>query len=194
LLRFEHSLEKPLKSSDAKSDKIFFNLPFMRFWFATISPYYKSISRGDFSEFQEKWDSLRGNFSILLSNFLVLELVQQSFAKKFEDDPIVSIGSYYDKHVQIEILAKRKSGKMLAGECKYSTKEAKLHMLETLKQKCQKAELNIADFVFFSKQGFTQEVEELKDENLTLLTQTHLSSLLENLSCDDLLVYKNKKY
>ena len=194
LLKFDTSVEKPLKSSDGKSDRVLFELPFMRFWFAVISPNYKSISEGDFSEFEQKWHKLRDNFSILLSNQLVLELVKQSVATKFADDPIVSIGSYYDKHVQIEILAKRKSGKMLAGECKYSKDEAKINMLNSLKEKCQKSELNIADYVLFSKNGFSSEVEQMKDAEITLLSHSHLSSLLDNLSKDDLLVYTNKKY
>ena len=194
LLKFDTSVEKPLKSSDGKSDRVFFELPFMRFWFATVSPYYKSISTGDFSEFEEKWFQLRGNFSILLSNHLVLELVKQSVAQKFANDPIVSIGSYYDKQVEIEILAIRKSGKMLAGECKYSKAEAKINMLNELKEKCQKAELKIAEYVLFSKNGFSSEVAEIQDAALTLLSQESLSSLLENVSEEDLLVYKNKKY
>ncbi len=194
LLKFDLSVEKPLKDSDGKSDRLLFELPFMRFWFAVISPHYKSISEGDFSEFTQKWHVLRDNFSILLSNQLVLDLVKQTVAKKFADDPIVSIGSYYDKHVQIEILAKRKSGKMLAGECKYSKEAAKINMLNSLKEKCQKAELNIADYVLFSKNGFSSEFEQIKDADITLLSHTHLSSLLDNLNEDDLLVYTNKKY
>lgn len=194
LLKFETSVEKPLKEGDGKSDKVLFELPFMRFWFAVISPYYKSISEGDFSEFEQKWHTLRENFSILLSNKLVLELVKQSFATKFADDPIVSIGSYYDKHVQIEILAKRKSGKMLAGECKYSKEVAKINMFDNLKEKCKKAELNVSDYVLFSKNGFSSEFEEIKEAEITLLSHNHLSLLLDNLSEDDLLVYTNKKY
>ena len=194
LLMFDTSVEKPLKSSDGKSDRVFFELPFMRFWFATVSPYYKSVSTGDFSEFEEKWSQLKGNFSILLSNFLVLELVKQSVAKKFADDPIVSIGSYYDKHVDIEILAIRRSGKMLAGACKYSKAEAKINMMNTLKEKCLKAELKIDEYVLFSKNGFSSEVVNIQDASLTLLSQENLSSLLDNVSEEDLLVYKNKKY
>jgi len=194
LLRFDTSVEKPLKSSDGLSDRVYFELPFMRFWFAVVSPYYKSISEGDFSEFEEKWQLIRGNFSIMLSNLLVLELVKQRFVDKFADDPIVSIGSYYDKQVQIEILAKRRSGKMLAGECKYSLKPAKINMPEALKEKCQKVELDVADHVLFSKNGFTSEVEALKDAAFTLLTQKDLASLLDDLSKDDLLKYTNRKY
>ncbi len=194
LLKFDTSVEKPLKSSDGKSDRVLFELPFMRFWFATVSPYYKSISTGNFSEFEEKWSQIRGNFSIFLSNLLVLELVKQSFAEKFSDDPIVSIGSYYDKHIYIEVLAKRKSGKMLAGACKYSKDAAKANMLETLKKKCEKAELDVEDYVLFSKNGFTAEIVEHKEEDTTLLSGKDLSSLLDNLDAKDLLTYKNKKY
>jgi len=194
LLKFDTSVEKPLKSSDGKSDKVFFELPFMRFWFATVSPYYKNISTGNFSEFEEKWSQLRGNFSILLSNLLVLELVKQSFADKFADDPIASIGTYYDKQTDIAILAKRKSGKMLAGACKYSKEPAKTNMLETLKQKCKTAELNIEDYVLFSKNGFSSDLEQMEGTEIRLLAHEQLSSLLDNLSKDDLLVYSNKKY
>ncbi len=194
LLRFDASIEQPKEKSAEKSDKLFFEFPFMRFWFATVSPYYQTISKGNFTEFETKWNSLRGNFYILLSNQLVLELAKQSLAKKFEKDPIVSIGSYYDKKIQITILAKRKSGKLIAGECKYSKDEAKINMITSLKEKCQKAQLDVDEFVLFSKNGFTSELAHLDDENLTLLTQNNLTTLLDDLSEKDLLVYKNKKY
>jgi len=67
-------------------------------------------------------------------------------------------------------------------------------MLNSLKEKCQKSELDIADYVLFSKNGFSSEVEALKDTDLTLLTQKDLGSLLDDLSKDDLLKYTNRKY
>ena len=194
LLIFDFSVEKPLKQSDGKSERLLFTLPFIRFWFALISPNYQSISAGDFSEFTQRWQELKANFSILLSNLLMRELVKESFAKTFVEDPIVSIGSYYDKQVHIEILAKRKSGKMLAGSTKYSQKKAKINMLSTLKQKCEKVELHIEDYVLFSKNGFSDEIVDHKEANLTLFTQEDLSSLLDDLTHANLLVYKNKKY
>jgi len=194
LIRFESSVEKPLKASDATSDRIYFELPFMRFWFAVVSPYYKSISQGDFSEFEKKWHSIRDNFSIQLSNFLVLSLVEQRFMEKYVDDPIISIGSYYDKHIEIDILAKRRSGKILAGTCKYSIKPAKINMFEILKQKCMTSELGVHDYVLFSKHGFTPEMETLDASDLTHLEQKHLTSLLNDLSEEDLIHYRNKKY
>jgi len=194
LLKFDTSVEDPRNERYKQSDKLLYEFPFMRFWFATISPYYQSISSEDFSEFETKWNALRGNFSISLSNRLALELVKERFAPKFESDPIVSMGSYYDKKIEISILAKRKSGKILAGECKYSKTEAKMHMITSLKEKCEKVGLDADEYVLFSKNGFMPEVKELTDENLMLLTNEDFSSLLENLSEKDLLVYKNKKY
>ena len=194
LLKFDTSIADPVNERYKQSDKLLFEFPFMRFWFATISPYYQSISSGDFSEFEVKWHALRGNFSIALNNLLALELVKERFSSKFKDDSIVSIGSYYDKKIEISILAKRKSGKMLVGECKYSKTEAKMHMLSSLKEKCEQVGLKVDEYVLFSKNGFTAELKELDDENLMLLSNENFTSLLDALSEKDLLVYKNKKY
>ena len=194
LIKFDLSVEKPLKEDGGKSDRILFDLPFMRFWFAMISPNYQSISEGDYDEFAQKWHKVRDNFSILLSNLLLLELVKETFNDKYEKDPIVKIGSYYDKKLEIDMLAQRKSGAMIAGACKYSETPAKSNMMHTLIEKCQKAELEISDYVLFSKNGFTPEVEALKEKEVVLLSRVDLSSLLDNLTQDDVLVYKNKKY
>jgi hypothetical protein len=83
---------------------------------------------------------------------------------------------------------------MLVGECKYSKAEAKMHMLSSLKEKCEKVGLDADEYVLFSKNGFISELKELNDDNLTLLGNEDFSSLLENLSEKDLLLYKNKKY
>ena len=194
LIKFDLSVEKPLNEGGGKSDRVLFDLPFMRFWFAMISPNYQSISQGNYDEFTQKWHKIRDNFSILLSNLLLLELVKETCNTKYENDPIVKIGSYYDKKVEIDILAVRKSGAMIAAACKYSKDPAKSNMMHTLIEKCTKAELEISDYVLFSKNGFTPEVEALKEKEVILLSETELSSLLDNLSEKDLLVYKNKKY
>jgi hypothetical protein len=194
LIKFDLSVEKPLKEGGGKSDRILFDLPFMRFWFAMISPNYQSILEGDYDEFAQKWHKIRDNFSILISNLLLRDLVKETLNAKSENDPIVKIGSYYDKKLEIDILAKRKSGAMIAAACKYSKEPAKSNMMHTLIEKCTKAELEIADYVLFSKNGFTPEVEALKEKEVVLLSAAEISLLLDNLSKDDLLVYKNKKY
>lgn len=194
LLTFDLSIEKPLKEGDTKSDRLLFRLPFMRFWFAMVSSHYQGIAEGNFSEFEQKWQKAKENFHILLSNLLIRELVLQQVAVKFTDDPISSIRSYYDKHTYIEILAKRKSGKMIAGACKYSKDPAKGNMLETLISKCHKAELDVDMYVLFSKNGYMPELAQREDTQDRLLSHDHLATLLDDLSADDLLVYTNKKY
>jgi hypothetical protein len=194
LIKFDLSIEKPLKEGGGKSDRILFELPFMRFWFAMISPNYQGIEEGDYDEFAQKWHKSRDNFTILLSNLLLRDLVKETLNAKLENDRIVKIGSYYDKKIEIDILAVRKSGAMIAVACKYSKEPAKSNMMPTLIEKCAKAELEIADYGLFSKNGFTPEVEALKEKEVLLLSTTELSSLLDNLSEDDLLKYTNKKY
>jgi len=194
LIKFDLSVEKPLNDGGGKSDRVLFDLPFMRFWFAMISPNYQSISEGNYDEFSEKWHKIRDNFSILLNNLLLLELVQEIFNTKSKTDPIVKIGSYYDKKIEIDILAIRKSGAMIAAACKYSKEPAKSNMMHTLIEKCTKAELDISNYALFSKNGFTPEVEVLKKKEVLLLSNVALSSLLDDLSEKDVLVYKNKKY
>jgi len=194
LLRFDLSVEEPAKESDRLSDRLLFRLPFMRFWFAAISPYYQSISAGDFTEFIEKWQQLKGNFSIALSNLLIRDLVVQGIKNSDSDDPIVTIGSYYAKQVHMEMLALHKSGKLLAGECKYSQKPAQPNMIKALKERGEKAALDVSDYVLFSKHGFSPEVEQMSGDEMTLYTQKDLALLLDDLTEEDLLVYTNRKY
>ena len=54
---------KPLNEKEEVSDKLLFTLPFMRFWFASISPYYKGIKEGDFKEFKEALANREQGFS-----------------------------------------------------------------------------------------------------------------------------------
>ncbi len=194
LLRFDLSVEDPIKEHERISDRLLFRLPFMRFWFAAISPCYQSISAGDFGEFEQKWQQLKRNFSIVLSNLLIRDLVVQHRQDTCADDPIVTIGSYYDKQTRIELLAKHRSGKLLAGACKYSQKPAQHNMPDTLQEKCQKASLGIEEYVLFSNNGFAAEVHTLEKNTMVLLSREHLSSLLDDLTEEDLLAYKNKKY
>jgi hypothetical protein len=194
LLVFDKSIEKPVDEKDANSDKLLFTQPFMRFWFSSISPYYKSIREGDYKEMKEHWSHMKHSFSDLIYDQLVMELMKKSF----KDDPkggyIASIGSYWDKNTQIDILAKRKSGKMIAGICKYSKSKANKSELTKLKEKCAQAELEVDTFVIFSKNKFSSELKKEKGEKVRLLSLRNMTSLIDDLSDKDLLVHTNKKY
>lgn len=89
-------------------------------------------------------------------------MLKQGFRDAFEGDPIVAIGGYWDKNVEIDILIKRKSGELIAGVSKYSKSKANKSELTKLKEKCVKAELDTDTFVIFSKNKFTSEFKKEK--------------------------------
>ena len=194
LLIFDRSVEKPLKEEEGNSDKLLFVQPFMRFWFACISPYYKGIKEGDYKEMKEHWSRIRSEFSNLIYDQLVFEMLKKSFKDAFEGDPIVSIGGYWDKNVEIDILIKRKSGEMIAGVTKYSKSKANKSELTKLKEKCAQAQLDVDTFVIFSKNKFSSELKKEKGEKLQLFSLRNLTGLIADLSEKDLLEYTNKKY
>jgi len=193
-LKFDRSVEKPVHESDGISDKLLFINPFMRFWFAVISPTYKSIKEGDYTEVIKRWEGMKSEFSTLIYHQLLIELIQLSFKDEFEGDAIESIGSYYDKNVEIDILIKRKSGALLAGACKYGKQKMNKSELTRLKESCAKAELDVDTFILYSKNKFSSELKKAKGEHLRLLSLRNLAKLMENLSEADLLEYTNKKY
>ena len=190
LLLREQSQAKPLNEREDVSDKFLITLPFLRFWFSSISPYYKGIRDGDYSEVKLRLEHMKQDFSDLMYQQLFQELVVQSF----KSDPVEKIGSYWDKANDIDLLAKTKSGKIIAGACKLSKAKAKKSALTQLKEVCQKVELEADTFVLFSKSGFSNELKKEKSETLKLFALKNLKTLLDNLSEKDLLVYTNKKY
>jgi len=193
LLSKDISIEKPLKDHEKVSIKLNFNQPFMRFWFAVISPYYKGIKAGDYSEVKERWSQMRGEFTNLIYQQLFMELIKKSYNESNEDK-IMKIGSYWDTKVEIDILAKTKSGKLIAGSCKFSKAKANKSELTKLKEKCQQAELEIESFVIFSKNKFSTELKKEKGEELQLFSLKSLGHLLLDLTKEDMLVNTNKKY
>ncbi len=195
LLLLDASVEKPLDEEGDISDKLLFATPFMRFWFAMVSPTYKSIREGDYSEFRERWLGVKNEFATLIYTQLVWELVSLSFKEAFGDDPIVKIGSYYDRYVSIDILAKRKSGAYLAGTCRYGKSKVNRSELAKLKESCRIAKLdNVENYVIFSKNKFSSELKNEIEADTRLFSMRHLSKLMDNLSGQDLIVSTNKKY
>jgi hypothetical protein len=121
-------------------------------------------------------------------------MLKKGFKDAFEGDPIVGIGGYWDKNVEIDILIKRKSGEMIAGVTKYSKSKANKSELTKLKEKCAQAELDVDTFIIFSKNKFSSELKKEKGEKLQLFSLRNLTGLMADLSEKDLIEYTNKKY
>lgn len=190
LLVCERSQAEPLNAHEEVSAKCMITLPFLRFWFSSVSPYYKGIRDGDYSEFKKHWENSRHGFSDLIYDQLVKELIKL----RFEEDPIAEIGAYWDKNNEIDLLAKTKSGKILAGMNRYSKSKLKKSALNSLKEVCSKVKLEPDIYVLFSKNGFSSELKKEKGERLRLLELKHLRVLMSELSEKDKLSYSNKKY
>lgn len=190
LIRFEYSLERPVNIDDDNSDKLSFMTPFMRFWFAFVSPFYKTIKEGDYSEVEKSFSSREQEFYELIFKKLSFELLR----KIMIEDPIVEVGSYWDKNAEIDILAKTQSGKLIAGSTKYKNTKVKKTELSKLKEQCAKAEFEPDLFVIFSKSGFTSELKALKGDDLKLYTIKSMKALVEEISDKELIPCEGKKY
>jgi len=185
----ESSLEGP-PSSDKIDDKLNFSVPFMRFWFSFVSPFFKGIKEKDYKEVKESFSSRESEFYNLTFERLSKELLKKSF----KEDPIIEIGSYWDRNIEIDILAKTRSGKIVAGACKYSNAKANKTELSKLKEKCVTAELTPDIYVLFSKSGFSNELKNEKGTDLKLYALKNFKSLVENLSERDFIECIGKRY
>jgi len=156
------------------SDKIFITAPFLRFWFAFISPVFKGIRDGDFEEFFKIYNNRKVEFKDLVFNQLSHEFVKNFF----QEDKIYNIGRYWDDEREIDLIAKTKSGKVLVGACKYTEKKLKKSELTKLKENCEKAEIVADTYLIFSKKGYSSELKSLKSDSVQLFTCKHLKSLV----------------
>ena len=150
VIKREFSLESPPDSDEKIDEKLNFATPFLRFWFAFISPFFKTIKEGDYKEAKEKF----ANRELEFFELLFLKLSHELIKKSFKEDAIVEIGSYWDRNIQIDILAKTASGKIVAGICKYSGQKAKKSDLSKLKDLCEAAQLTPDIYTIVSKSGF----------------------------------------
>ena len=191
LLIREQPQAKPLDPTEEVSDKLLFTLPFMRFWFALVSPFYKGIKEGEYKEFKDSYNNAKAEFSKFIYERLVLELVKESFDKS---DSIQKIGSYWDSDSMLDILAKTKSGKIIAGTWKFSKSKAKKSELTKIKETCTKIDLNTDIYLIFSKSGFSNELKNEKSETVKLFAMKNLNVLIKDLSEDDLIENTNKRY
>lgn len=156
------------------SHKLYFTSPFLRFWFAFISPLFKGIKEGDYKEVREKFANNKNEFTNLVFEQLSQELLKAAFS----EDKIVECSSYWDNETELEIYAKTQKGKVIVGTCKYTNAKIKKSELSKLKEKCEKAKIKADIFVLVSKKGFSSELKSLKGENLKLFTSKSFKSLV----------------
>jgi len=177
LVKLEKTKQKSTSwlDADRADDKLIFTSPFLRFWFAFVSPIFKGIKDGDFQEFKKRYENHKAGFTDYIFTQLSYELLKQNFS----DDKIVEIGSYWNKDIEIDIYAKTASGKTIVGTTKYTNSKMKKSELAKLQQMCEDAKIKADIFVLVSKKGFSTELKSLKSDTVKLYTLKHFKSLLK---------------
>ncbi|QSZ40765.1 hypothetical protein GJV85_01070 [Sulfurimonas aquatica] len=163
-------------SENEKIDnKLFFTTPFLRFWFAFVSPLFKGIRDGNYDEIIKRFANREAEFV----NLTYIELSHELLKLTFVDDKIKEISSYWDREIELDIYATTTSGKIVVGSCKYTNAKVKKSELKRLEELCEKAGIKADVFVIVSKNGFSNELKTLKGENLKLLSLKNFKKLAE---------------
>ncbi len=157
------------------SNKLVFTSPFLRFWFAFVSPIFKGVRDGDYAEIRERFANRWSEFFALT----FIELSHELLKMNFVDDTIVEIGTYWDKDITLDIFAKTALGKTIVGSCKYTNSKVNKSELARLQELCKKANIEADIFVIVSKSGFSNELKTLKGENVRLIMLKNFKKLVE---------------
>jgi len=162
--------------NESVANKLFFASPFLRFWFAFVSPIFKGIRDGDYKEFRERFTNRQSEFLHLP----FVELSHELIKINAKDDPIVEIGTYWDNSVELDIFAKTASGKTIVGTCKYTNQKVKKSELTRLQEICTEKKIEADIFILVSKSGYSNELKSLKGDNLKLLSVKNFKNLIES--------------
>jgi len=158
-----HFLKKELRRYQIE-DKILFANNFTRFWFTFIVPWKEEIARGEFHHIEAQLaQDLDKYISFTFENLSNL-LIQKTFTQ----GKVVESGSYWDKYIELDLLAKTTNGTLIAGECKWKNQRISKNILNKLQKKCEVAHLKIGYFALFSKSGFSNELYKHKTSNILL--------------------------
>jgi hypothetical protein len=169
----QHHLAKK-RGDDKVARKLLFTTPFLRFWFAFVSPIYKGIKENNYKEFYTLFENKEAEFG----DFVFEELSMEYLRDLYKEDPIKQFGKYWDDKIQIDLVAKTTSGKIIAANCKYINSKIKKNELNKLKEDCDSTDLKVDNFALFSKNGFSSELKSQKSETLRLFTPKSFKLLL----------------
>jgi len=164
------------KRCKGADDKLFFTLPFLRFWFAFVSPLFKGVRDGDFKEVKERWTSYENEFVQLPFTELSHALIKKMRGEDF----IMEISQYWrNDGLELDIYAKTKAKKRLIGSCKYTNAKIKKSELTRLDTLANDAGIDYDGMIIVAKKGFSKELKAQKSENLQLLTLKNFKALVE---------------
>ncbi len=189
LVEVEYSREQPPRKEHPKqqlkkelrkhriSHKMHFTSPFLRFWFYFVAPFHKQIEAGNYEpvleRFAQRQQSFTGRAFEELSDLLLVTL--------HSEDPIIDSGSYWDRQVEIDILAQTQSGRIIVGECKWTNHKINKGELGKLQEKCFRIGLEPDQIAMFCKRGFSNELGRSSTADLLLYDANDFTKLLDDI-------------
>ena len=185
ILYIEYSREQPLKQYPKQKlkkslrhyriqDKLRFYDPFLRFWFGFVFPYRNELAVGKGEAFMQNFRQRYERLRTLVYEQLCDDLLIDYFAPT---SPLLSHGSYWNQHSEFDILAVTSNKKLVLGECKYKDRKVCKNELNKLKAKALQSGIKVDIYALFSKDGFSNELLGMKDENLLLFDLNDLQRL-----------------
>ncbi len=145
-------------------NKIRFTKGFYRFWFMFIYPHKSELENGNYKDCLTNIEENLDYFISLKFEYLSNELL------KLKRVDIIEYGTYWDKYIELDLLARAEDGTLYVGECKWKNHKVNANILNKLKKKSAKVGFDVDYFVLFSKSGFSNELLKLKDNNLLLFS------------------------
>lgn len=193
VLEAEYSREEPvikngqqLKREIARhriSHKMRFTTPFLRFWFYFIAPMRSYIERGEYEKVIANFTQHHQSFV----GYTFEELSNEMMKLKLASLKLIDNGSYWDRHVEIDLLATTLDGKLIVGECKWKNHKMNKKELNKLMEKCEKVDFSPDIICLFSKRGFSKELTTMQSKDLLLYSQKDFEDLLQNVTENDLI-------
>ena len=170
----KQKLKKELRSYRIQ-DKLRFRMPFMRFWFGFVTEYREGLMRGESDAFLENFKNHYERLRSLVYEQLCNDMLWHYYGKT---TPLLSNGSYWDQHSEFDLLAVTSDKKVILGECKYKERKICKNELSKLKAKAEKSGIAVDTYVLFSKNGFSNELLQMKNASLLLFDLNDLKMLL----------------
>ncbi|MGD9970738.1 MAG: DUF234 domain-containing protein [Sulfuricurvum sp.] len=158
------------------SHKLRFTTPFLRFWFAFVEPFSKTIREGNFEPFFERFhkhfNAFVGFTFEELCNLYIDEILTSQFQTAIADS-----GSYWDREVEIDLLSETAEGEIWIGECKWTNHKINRKELWKLEEKWSKIGIAPDKIFLFAKRGFSNELDHLRDDRLYRFRAEELMAL-----------------
>lgn len=139
---------------------------FLGFYFRFISPWLQEIEQ---NRFEQVLQHLHQGFSAYLGKNVFEKICQEWLAIQADKKELTfvpeRIGSYWDKQVQIDVMAVNSRDQIiLAGECKWTNKEMTAEDISSLEQRIKSVQRQYdytIQLIFFSRSGFSTSAKEL---------------------------------